>query len=148
MRYLCILIFLFYSATATAQVQSVELVASGLTCSMCSKAIFKALSQLDFVSEVKVDIEKSSYKVNFKSPENVKIEQIREAVYDAGFAIETMQLTASFPNTKAVNEELVTLNGYQFKWKLTGTKNISNPQKVSIVNKEIQPTAGVYYLNF
>ncbi|MEI7589120.1 MAG: heavy-metal-associated domain-containing protein [Chitinophagia bacterium] len=148
MRYLIIPIFFFLSTSATAQVQSVELVASGLTCSMCSKAIFKSLSRLDFVSEVKVDIEKSSYILTFKSRDRVSIEEIREAVYDTGFAIETMQMTANFPNTKAVNEELVSLNGYQFKWKLAGVKNIANPQKVSIVNKEIQPTAGVYYLNF
>ena len=140
--------FFFLSTSVTAQVQSVELVASGLTCSMCSKAIFKALSQLDFVSELKVDIEKSIYILTLKSPKQLKIEEIREAVYDAGFSIESMQMTAHFPNTKAVNEELISLNGYQFKWKLTGVKNIANPQKVSIVNKEIQPTAGVYYLNF
>jgi len=148
MRYLIIGLFFFLSSSATAQVQSVELVASGLTCSMCSKAIFKSLSALDFVSNVKVDIEKSSYILAFKSPNEVKIEQIRDAVYDAGFAIETMQLTANFPSAKAVTNETVSLNGYQFKWKLLGSKNISSPQEVTIVNKEILPTEGVYYLKF
>ncbi len=42
-------------------IKKVSLVASGLTCSMCSKAIFKALTKLDFVEEVKVDIAKSMY---------------------------------------------------------------------------------------
>jgi len=148
MKYLIIGLFFFLSSSATAQVQSVELVASGLTCSMCSKAIFKSLSALDFVSEVKVDIDKSSYSLAFKSPDKVKIEQIREAVYDAGFAIETMQMTANFPTSKAIDDEVVSLVGYQFKWKLTGAKNIVNPQKVTIVNKELLPTAGIYYLNF
>jgi copper chaperone CopZ len=148
MRYLIIGLFFFLSSSATAQVQSVELVASGLTCSMCSKAIFKALSALDFVAEVKVDIDKSSYILTFKSPDKVKIEQIREAVYDAGFGIETMQMTANFPKIKAIDEEVVSLVGYQFKWKLTEAKNILNPQKVTIVNKELLPTAGIYYLNF
>jgi len=105
MRYLIIGLFFFLSSSATAQVQSVELVASGLTCSMCSKAIFKSLSALDFVSNVKVDIGKSSYILSFKSPNEVKIDQIRDAVYDAGFAIETMQLTANFPSAKAVTDE-------------------------------------------
>jgi copper chaperone CopZ len=148
MKYFVILIFFFLSLGSTAQVQSVELVASGLTCSMCSKAIFKSLSQLDFVADVKVDIEKSSYILTFKSPEQVKIEQIREAVYDAGFAIETMQMIANFPKRKAIDEEVVFLSGYQFKWKLSNAKEIAQPQKVTIVNKEILPTAGFYYLNF
>jgi copper chaperone CopZ len=148
MKYFIIGLFFFLSSTVSAQVQSVELVASGLTCSMCSKAIFKSLSALDFVSEVKVDIEKSIYILAFKSPEEVKIEQIRDAVYDAGFAIETMQLTAQFPVTKAVTNETVSLNGYQFRWQLAATKNIANPQKVTIINKEILPKDGVYYLKF
>lgn len=148
MRYLIIGLFFFLSSTATAQVQSIELVASGLTCSMCSKAIFKSLSALEFVSEVKVDIEKSSYILAFKSSDKVKIEQIREAVYEAGFSIETMQMTANFPKSKAIDEEVVSLVGYQFKWKLIGAKNIVNPQKVTIVNKEVLPIDGVYYLSF
>lgn len=148
MKYLIIGLSFFVSSTATAQVQSVELVASGLTCSMCSKAIFKSLSALDFVSDVKVDIEKSSFILAFKSSDNVKIEQIRDAVYDTGFAIETMQLTANFPSTKAMKDETVSMNGYQFKWILAAAKNISNPQKVTIVNKEILPKDGVYYLKF
>jgi copper chaperone CopZ len=148
MRYLFIGLFFFLSTSATAQMQSVELVARGLTCSMCSKAIFKALSALDFVAEVKVDIDKSSYILTFKSSDKVKIEQIREAVYDAGFSIETLQMTANFPKSKAIDEEVVSLVGYQFKWKLTGAKNIVNPQKVTIVNKEVRTIDGVYYLIF
>jgi copper chaperone CopZ len=148
MKFLMIGLFYFVSSTATAQVQSVDLVASGLTCSMCSKAIFKSLSALDFVSEVKVNIEKSSYNLTFKSSDNVKIEQIRDAVYDAGFAIDNMQLTANFPSTKAVKDESVSINGYQFKWKLNASKNILSPQKVTIVNKDILPAEGVYYLKF
>lgn len=95
-----------------------------------------------------MDIDKSSYSLAFKSPDKVKIEQIREAVYDAGFAIETMQMIANFPTSKAIDNEVVSLVGYQFKWKLTGAKNIVNPQKVTIVNKELLPTAGIFYLNF
>lgn len=148
MRYLIIGIFFFVSSTVTAQVQSVELVASGLTCSMCSKAIFKSLAALNFVADVKVNIEKSNYILSFKSAEDVKIDQIREAVYDAGFAIEKMQMTANFPVTKAINDELFLLSGYQFKWKLSVEKNIKHPQKVTFLNKDLLPSNGVYYLNF
>ncbi len=148
MKSILVGLFLFFSVQLTAQVQSVELVASGLTCSMCSKAIFKSLSALDFVSEVKVDIEKSSYNLTFKSTNDVKIDQIRDAVYDAGFAIETMWFTAVFPSKQAVKNETVSLNGYQFKWALATNKSINSPQKVTIVNKEILPTEGVYLIKF
>ena len=148
MKYLFIFIFFLLNTKAKAQIQSIDVAASGLTCSMCSKAIFKALSQLDFVSEVKVDLEKSIYSLSFKSPERVKIEEIKDAVYDAGFAIETMQMTANFPKSKAINNEVVLLLGYQFKWELTSEKNIKNPQKVNFLNKDFMPTNGAYSLNF
>ena len=133
---------------AKGQIQSIDVSASGLTCSMCSKAIFKALSQLDFVSAVKVDLEKSIYTLTFKSPERVKIEEIRDAVYDAGFSIETMQMTANFPVNKAINNEVVLLLGYQFKWELSSEKSIKHPQKVNFLNKDLLPVNGVYSLNF
>jgi copper chaperone CopZ len=77
-------------STQVADIKKVTLVASGLTCSMCSKAIFKALSKLDFVEEVKVDIEKSMYILAFKTGKKVEIDQIKSAVTDAGFGVKSL----------------------------------------------------------
>ncbi len=77
-------------ATLPAEIKKVTLVASGLTCSMCSKAIFKALSSLDFVADVKVDIEKSTYILTFKPNKKVLIGQIKSAVTDAGFGVQSL----------------------------------------------------------
>lgn len=72
------------------EIKKVSIVASGLTCSMCSKAIFKALTKLDFVEEVKVDIEKSMYIMTFKTGKKVDIDQIKLAVTDAGFGVQSL----------------------------------------------------------
>jgi copper chaperone CopZ len=77
-------------STQVAEIKKVTLVASGLTCSMCSKAIFKALTKLNFVEEVKVDIEKSMYILAFKSGKKVEIDQIKSAVTDAGFGVQSL----------------------------------------------------------
>lgn len=77
-------------STQVGDIKKVTLVASGLTCSMCSKAIFKALTKLDFVEEVKVDIEKSMYILAFKTGKKVEIDQIKSAVTDAGFGVKTL----------------------------------------------------------
>jgi len=71
-------------------IKKVTLVASGLTCSMCSKAIFKALTKLDFVEDVKVDIEQSKFILTFKSGKTVVIDQIKSAVADAGFSVQSL----------------------------------------------------------
>lgn len=77
-------------AVMPTEIKKVTLVASGLTCSMCSKAIFKALTSLSFVDEVKVDIEKSMYILTFKAGKKVEIDQIKLAVTDAGFGVQSL----------------------------------------------------------
>ena len=131
-----------------AQIKSAEVLASGLTCSMCSKAIFKALSQLDFVDTVKVNIETSVYQLSFKKDSAVKIEGIRDAVYDAGFAIAKLSITADWKDKTAVKDLVFNDLGYQFKWQTKVNKILSSHQKVVIVNKDIQPINGTYLLNY
>lgn len=131
-----------------AQIKSAEVLASGLTCSMCSKAIFKALSQLDFVETVKVNIETSVYQLSFKKDSAVKIEGIRDAVYDAGFAIAKLSITADWKDKTAVKDLVFNDLGYQFKWQTKVNKTLSSNQKVVIVNKDIQPINGTYLLNY
>ncbi len=131
-----------------AQIKSAEVLASGLTCSMCSKAIFKALSTLDFVDTVKVNIETSVYQLFFKKDKLVKIEGIRDAVYDAGFAIDKLSITADWKDKTAVNDLVFSDLGYQFKWQTKVNKTLSSNQKVFIMNKGIQPIHGTYLLNY
>ena len=69
MKKLLLAILLIASAPLMAQIKSASLTASGLTCSMCSKAIYKALLKVPEIKGVSVDVEKSVYKVTFK--ENV-----------------------------------------------------------------------------
>jgi copper chaperone CopZ len=139
--------FLF-AGSINAQIKSAEVLASGLTCSMCSKAIFKALSQLDFVDTVKVNIQTSVYQLSFKKDSAVKIEGIRDAVYDAGFAIAKLSITADWKEKTAVKDLVFNDLGYQFKWQTKVNKALSSHQKVVIVNKDIQPVNGTYLLNF
>ena len=140
---------LFIIATsANAQIKSAEVLASGLTCSMCSKAIFKALSSLPFVDTIEVNIETSVYQLNFKKDSAVKIESIRDAVYDAGFAIAKLSITANWKDKNAIKDLVFSDLGYQFQWQTKSNKMLSNTQKVFIVNKDIQTVNGVYLLNF
>ena len=140
---------LFIIATsANAQIKSAEVLASGLTCSMCSKAIFKALSSLPFVDTIEVNIETSVYQLNFKKDSAVKIESIRDAVYDAGFAIAKLSITANWKDKNAIKDLVFNDLGYQFQWQTKSNKMLSNTQKVFIVNKDFQTVNGVYLLNF
>ena len=75
-------IFLFiaiaFSVATNAQVTSVSLQASGLTCSMCSNSINKALKTLDFVLRVDADIKTYTFEIVFKPNANVDFDMIKE----------------------------------------------------------------------
>ncbi len=147
-KFIFLLVLIIAGFQLKAQIKTAEIEASGLTCSMCSKAIFKALGKVSFVDTVKVNIETSTYILEFKKDEKVQIEALRDAVYDAGFAIAKMAIVIDIPQKLAVEDATVEAFGYQFKWQLIGNKPIAAPQKVFIMNKDIQPLNGLYLLNF
>jgi copper chaperone CopZ len=147
-KIITLLVLLVLTTQVNAQIKAADILASGLTCSMCSKAIFKALEKIPFVDTVKVNIETSTYMLEFKEKEPVKIETIRDAVYDAGFAIAKMSITAIWPEKTAVKDASFEQYGYKFKWQIKSNKAVASPQKVNILNKDIQPLNGVYLLNF
>lgn len=87
MKKILLVIAIVLSMITTAQVNSVSLQASGLTCSMCSNAINKALRTLDFVLDVDADIKTYTFKISFKPNSVIDFDKIRKKVVDAGFTV-------------------------------------------------------------
>lgn len=77
---------------------SASLQASGLTCSMCSKAVKEALEEVIFVENVQVDIKNQQYKLRFNDTATVDFDALAKAVEDAGFGIASLKLAVSFEN--------------------------------------------------
>ena len=67
MKNIFLLLAISISMVTKAQVTKVSLQASGLTCSMCSNAINKALKSLDFVDKVEADIKNYTFEILFKN---------------------------------------------------------------------------------
>lgn len=76
----------------TAQVRSLELQASGLTCALCTKAINQSVEKLPFVEKVVPNIAQSSFQITIKSNQKVDIDAVRKAVEDAGFSVAKLDL--------------------------------------------------------
>src|SRR3954452_12707239 len=103
--------FLFTAIVLTmatkAQVSKVSLQASGLTCSMCSNAINKALKTLDFVDKVDADIKTYTFEISFKANSNVDFDKIKKKVEDAGFAVSRFVVTVRFNNMQLRDKTVV-----------------------------------------
>jgi copper chaperone CopZ len=81
---------------STAQIKSIQLQASGLTCALCTKAISQSLQQLPFIAKVNANIAESRFDIELKPDQLVHIDAIRKAVEDAGFSVAKLELLGQF----------------------------------------------------
>lgn len=124
-----------------AQITSAQLNASGLTCSMCSKSIYKSLMQLPSVDSVAVDIEKSIFTIYFKSGAPVFPDDIKKAVTNAGFAIASLQMTAEFPPTAIANDTHIQFAAATYHILNTPSKSIQGTQTFRVLDKNFVTAA-------
>ena len=74
------------SATmSNAQISKIELRATGLTCSMCSNAIFKQLESISDVDSVATDLNTNTFIVFLKKDNKLNPKTFKEKVEKAGF---------------------------------------------------------------
>lgn len=98
---LLLLVILTYSSTF-AQKFYTKIEVNGLTCAMCSYATHKSLEKLDFIKEIKPDLESASFILEFNEDMFVDFDLIKEKVEDAGFFLGSTEII--------FNENLLTSN--------------------------------------
>ena len=133
--------FLFVIATALwiagyAQFSKASLQASGLTCSMCSKAVKVALEKVSFVQEVKVNIKNQEYAIVFKENSKADFDELKKAVEDAGFSVASLKVTGSFSSVNVEKDEHIQLDGKNFHFVNSGAKVLNGEQTLTIVDKD------------
>lgn len=107
-QYFAVAIVLFISTTIQAQINKSEIIATGLTCSMCSNAILKQLQALKNVQEVETDLNTNTFTVTAKNNQTLDPVQLKDAVEKAGFFVGSMMVYVD--GSKLTKQEL-TLNG-------------------------------------
>lgn len=142
MKYLLSVIAMtIFFFTADAQIKSATLTASGLTCSMCSKSIFKALEKVPSVSSVDVDIDKSVFTIQFRKDAIVRADDIKNAVTDAGFAVAALQFTADFPATAVAPDQHIRFAGSTYHFLDVSPQTIEGERTFTIVDKDFVSAA-------
>ena len=95
MKHIVLTIWVIALAAAShAQVTQVKLQAGGLTCSMCSKAVWNALQKVPDVDKVSVDIKNQQYLITFRDDNAVDFDALEKAVEGAGFSVAAFSVTA------------------------------------------------------
>ena len=119
----------------SAQIKQVTLQASGLTCSMCSKAIFKALEKLSFADSISSNIDNATYTLNFKNDVTVDFDAIQKAVENAGFSVAKMEVKATFGSVPVRNDAHIVLNGKALHFLDVKEQTLSGEHTFQIVDK-------------
>ncbi len=144
MKKLLVCCCLVLSFSVQAQVTKVFLQASGLTCSMCSRAIYKSLTTLNFVDSVEANIKNSTFDVKIKPGFAADFDQLKQMVEDAGFSVTSFLAVVQFNNVKTATDDHVLVDGRNLHFLnirqqvLNGSKTIRVLDKGFVSSKEFK----------
>lgn len=101
MKHIIITLFtLFFAIQSNAQIVKAEIIATGLTCSMCSNSINKQLKSLSEVASVDTDLNTNTFTITMKPNSNVSPKLFKDNVEKAGFFVGSLVL---FMDTNSVS---------------------------------------------
>jgi len=124
-----------FALSSHAQVSKASLQASGLTCSMCSKAVLNALQKVPFVDKVQVDIKNQTYNMSFKESETPDFDALAKAVEDAGFSVANFKVTVDAPNIKLQKDEHIQIGNQYFHFLNATGQQLNGSTTFTIVDK-------------
>jgi copper chaperone CopZ len=128
-------VILFAAIITNGQIIRAELTATGLTCSMCSKATYKQLTSIPEVENVEPDLNNTAFILFFKSGSAVNISNIKEKVEEAGFAVGELLVVFNFKNQQAENNKTFTLDNTTYTFMDTKSGNLTGEVKLKILDK-------------
>jgi copper chaperone CopZ len=119
-----------------AQFKEATLVASGLTCAMCSNAIYKSLQKLPFAGKINSNIKASSYQIVFREDAVADFDAIKKAVESAGFSVAHLTVKARFEEAKISNDTHLDVEGKTLHFLNVKTQTLNGEYIFRIVDKK------------
>lgn len=127
--------FIAALSTVKAQISKAEIVATGLTCSMCSNAINKQLKSLTEVDSVLIDLNTNTFVAHLKKDNNVRPRILKERVEKAGFFVGSMIITMYFENVELADNNKLEKDGFSMVFVEAKAKTLDGENKVKIMDK-------------
>jgi len=133
---------LFFAFVQSANAQAIagkyvkaSLQASGLTCSMCSKAVKEALEEVTFVDKVQVDIKNQQYNISFKEGSSVDFDALAKAVQDAGFGVASLKLAVALDQVVVKKDQHLQIGQHLFHFLNAKGQTLSGTANITLVDK-------------
>lgn len=123
------------TASANAQITKAELTATGLTCSMCSKATYKQLTSIPEVEKVETDLNRTAFIIHFKSGSTVNVGSLKQKVEDAGFSVGELIVYFNLSGQKAENNSTFTADNITYTFIDTKPGLLNGETKIKVLDK-------------
>jgi copper chaperone CopZ len=107
-RYRALLFSLFVFSgmpASVGQIRNAVVGIDGLTCSACSFGTERAIRQLDFVKDVKMDLNKHVAEIIFQPSKKVRPEAIAQKITEAGFSVRNFFIGVQVNNLRVRSGE-------------------------------------------
>jgi copper chaperone CopZ len=133
------LFFLIQSAYVQAQFISAEIGIDGLTCSLCSYGVDNSLNKLDFVKEVKMDLNANIALVTFRPGKKVNINTLASRVYSAGFSVRFVKAVFLFDSLQIGNNYSFLYEDDAYHFINTGKRILAGETTLVFIGKKFIP---------
>ncbi len=134
-KLLILTVILLVSVVVNAQILKAELTATGLTCSMCSKATYKQLIYIEAIEKVEPDLNNTAFLLYFKKGSSVNIGDIKKKVEDAGFSVGELLVVFNFNKQQVENNRSFTLDNNTYTFMDTKSGTLNGEVKAKILDK-------------
>ncbi len=124
-----------FSINANAQIAKAELIATGLTCSMCSNAINKQFKSMPEVERVETDLNTNTFTIFLKKENTLTPKNLKDKVEKAGFFVGSLVLTMPFNDIKAADNVKVDANNASYIFIDTKPHTLTGNTKVKVLDK-------------
>lgn len=133
-------LFLFFSFLARSQFSKAEIQVSGLTCSLCSKAVLKALEEVAFVKKVEVDIKNQQYEIFLKDNSTIDPDELKNAVSNAGFSVAKLKVSGYFSNLQLQKGNPIKIDNLFFLFLNSSGTAINGELTLTVIEKDYLTT--------
>lgn len=129
------ILIMVVSPQSYSQISKVEIVATGLTCSMCSKSINNQLKAIPEVDSINTDLNTNTFIVFLKKGTNIKPRTLKERVEKAGFFVGSMIATMTFDNLKIEDNSTFNKDGLNLIFVDPKTKILNGKIRLKILDR-------------
>lgn len=130
-----VLMLMLLSTSIFANFTGAKVKVTGVTCSMCSNSVHKALSSLSFIDKIEVDLENAIFNLTFKQGEKVVFDDIKNKIEGAGFSVGELLADFKFSNTDISKDFHLEYEGNAYHFVNVENQKLDNTVALKFVDK-------------